>query len=267
MFENFFTNIGSENLTLFQQLMILFPLIFLAGFIDAIAGGGGLISLPAYYLAGLPPHYALGSNKMSSSVGILFSTSMYIRGGHVYKKIILISVIGALFGSWVGARCALLLDEKVLLWFMVVLIPIITVFVIFKRDLFAEKERNITATKEQILVACIALVIGWYDGFFGPGAGMFLVFSFVGLLHLNPVTANGNAKIVNLCSNVAALVTFATSGKVLFMLALPCAVFSIAGNLLGARLAIKKGVRIIKPVMIVVILLLLLTIVRNLFTE
>ena len=264
MFENFFANIGTENLTLIQQLLIVCPLIFLAGFIDSIAGGGGLISLPAYYMAGLPPHYALGSNKMSSSVGIVFSTSMYVRGDHVYKKIILVSVVGALFGSWIGARCALMLDEEVLLWIMVILVPIITLFIVLKRDLFTAKERNIPVIKEQIIVAAISLIIGWYDGFFGPGAGMFLVFSFIGFLHLNPVTANGNAKIVNLCSNVAALVTFATGGKVLFALALPCAVFSIAGNMLGARLAIKKGAKIIKPIMLVVILLLLLTIVRNL---
>jgi uncharacterized membrane protein YfcA len=192
---------------------------------------------------------------------------MYVRGGHVYKKIILVSVIGALFGSWIGARFALFLDEVVLLWVMVVLIPIITAFVIFKRDLFTEKERNLSATKEQIMVAVIAFAIGWYDGFFGPGAGMFLVLSFIIFLKINPVAANGNAKIVNLCSNIAALVTFAMNGKVLFVLALPCAMFSIAGNLLGARLAIKKGVKIIKPVMLVIVLLLLLTIVRTLFID
>ena len=96
---------------------------------------------------------------------------------------------------------------------------------------------------------------------------MFLVFSFIGILHLTPVTANGNAKIVNLCSNIAAVVTFAFHGKVLFALALPCAAFSIAGNIIGTRLAIKKGAKIIKPVMLVVILLLLFTIVRNLFID
>jgi len=97
-----------------HQLLVACPLIFLAAFADSVAGGGGLISLPAYYMAGLPPHLALGTNKMSSSIGTVFSTAAYMRGGFVYKRIIPVSVAGALLGAWIGARCALLLDEQFL---------------------------------------------------------------------------------------------------------------------------------------------------------
>jgi uncharacterized membrane protein YfcA len=246
------------------QLLIVCPLIFFAGFVDAIAGGGGLISLPAYYFVGLPSHLALGTNKMSSSVGILFSTATYLHRGFVYKKIIVVSVAGALLGSWIGASCALLLDERFLRWLMVALVPVLAFYVVVKKDFFVPEKIDISTQKEQITAAVIALIIGWYDGFFGPGAGMFLMLAFVGVLRLNPVTANGNAKVVNLCSNIAAVTTFAAHGSVLYILALPCAVFSIIGNLLGAKLAIKKGVKIIKPVMLIVVMILLITIVRDL---
>ena len=251
-------------MSVIHQLLIACPLVFLAGFVDAVAGGGGLISLPAYYMAGLPPHLALGTNKMSSSVGTIFSTTTYLRGGFVYKRIIPVSVAGALLGSWIGARNALLLDEQILRWVLVVLVPALAVFTMLKKDLFAPMKRNMPVIKEQIITAAIALTIGWYDGFFGPGAGIFLLLAFVRFLFLDPVTANGNAKVVNLCSNIAAMVTFAANAKVLYVLALPCAAFSILGNLLGARLTIKNGAKIIRPVMLVVVFLLLITIVRDL---
>ena len=247
-----------------HQLLIACPLVFLAGFVDAIVGGGGLISLPAYYMAGLPPHLALGTNKMSSSIGTVFATATYMRGGFVYKRIIPVSIAGALLGSWIGARCALLLDEQILRWILVVIMPVFAVYIVLKKDLLAPSERNMSLIKEQIITAVIALTIGWYDGFFGPGTGIFLMLAFVGILHLNPVSASGNTKVVNLCSNIAALITFAAGGKVLYVLALPCAAFSILGNLLGARLAIKNGAKIIRPVLLVAVFLLLITIIKDL---
>ncbi|MCL1819342.1 MAG: TSUP family transporter [Oscillospiraceae bacterium] len=249
---------------LYQQLLIACPLVFLAGFVDAVAGGGGLISLPAYYMAGLPPHLALGTNKMSSSIGTVFSTATYFRGGFVYKRIIPVSVAGALIGSWIGAQCALLLNEQFLRWLMVALVPALAIFTVFKKGLFTPEERNMPQVKEQIITAVAALSIGWYDGFFGPGTGMFLILAFVGILKLNPVTASGNAKVINLCSNIAAVAAFAAGGKVFYALALPCAAFSIFGNLLGARLTIKNGAKIIKPVMLVVVFILLITIIKDL---
>ena len=238
--------------------------MFLAGFVDSIAGGGGLISLPAYYMAGLPPHLALGTNKLSSSIGTVFSTATYIHGGYIYKRIVIVSVAGALIGSWFGSRSALLLDEQFLRWVMVALVPAIAVFTALKKDLFTPEEKEPDKIKEQVITVSIALTIGWYDGFFGPGTGMFLMLAFVGVLRLNPITASGNAKLVNLCSNISALASFAISGMVLYRLALPCAAFSLCGNLLGARLTIKNGVKIIKPVMLIVVLILLVTIIKDL---
>ena len=247
-----------------HQLLIICPLVFLAGFIDSIAGGGGLISLPAYYMAGLPPHMALGTNKLSSSIGMVFSTGTYLHGGHVYKPLIPISVAGALIGSWIGARSVLLLDEQILRWIMVIAIPVVTLLIIFKKDLLAPEKRDISRMREQIIAAVVSLTVGWYDGFFGPGAGTFLMLAFIGILKLEAVTACGNTKVVNLCSNVAALAVFISAGTVNYRLALPGAVFAIMGNVLGAKLTVLKGVKLIKPVMLVVVLVLMITIVRDL---
>ena len=247
-----------------QQLLIACPLVFFAGFVDAVAGGGGLISLPAFYMAGLPPHVALGTNKLSSSIGITFSTGAYLRGGFVCKRLIPVSVAGALLGSWIGAECALLLDETVLRWIMVLVIPALAVITIMKKDLFSPGERKISAVREQLITVAIALVIGWYDGFFGPGAGIFLMLAFAGVLRLDAVTACGNSKVVNLCSNLAATAAFIAGGAVNYALAFPCAAFSIAGHMLGARLTIKNGAKLIRPVMLVVVGILLVTILRDL---
>ena len=248
----------------YQQLLIICPLIFLAGFIDSIAGGGGLISLPAYYMVGLPPHVALGTNKLSSSVGTVFSTATYLREGYVYKPLIPISIIGALTGSWIGARSVLLLDEQVLRWIMVIAIPVLVLIIIFKKDLLVTDEREFDKKKEQIIAAAVALSIGWYDGFFGPGTGTFLMLAFVGILKLDAVTACGNTKVVNLCSNIAALVVFIPAGNINYALALPGAAFAVIGNILGAKLTIKKGAKIIKPIMLIVVFILLLSIIRDL---
>jgi len=252
------------EMTYIQQLLILCPLIFLAGFIDSIAGGGGLVSLPAYFMAGLPPHYALGTNKASSCVGTFFSTGTYLREGYVYKALIPVSVAGALIGSWIGAKSVLLLDEQILRWIMVIAIPVLVLIIIFKKDLLSPESRDMSKTKEQIITAVLSLSIGWYDGFFGPGTGTFLMLAFVGILQLDAVTACGNTKVVNLCSNISAVVVFAINGTINYAIALPCAVFSILGNILGAKLTIKNGAKIIKPVMLIVVAILLATIVNDL---
>jgi len=244
--------------------MIVCPLVFLAGFIDSIAGGGGLISLPAYYMTGLPPHIALGTNKLSSSIGLVFSTGTYLREGYVYKPLIPVSIAGALIGSWLGARSVLLLDELILRWIIVIAIPILALIIIFKKDLLSPETREFDRVKEQVIAAAVALAIGWYDGFFGPGAGTFLLLAFIGLLKLETVTACGNTKIVNFCSNIAALTVFIMAGTVNYILALPGAVFAILGNIIGARLTVKKGAKLIKPVMLIVVLILMITIIRDL---
>lgn len=245
---------------------ILFPLIFLAGFVDSIAGGGGLISLPAYLFIGVPSHYALGTNKLSSTIGTVFSTLRYAKGRAIVYSVGIPSVLGALIGSYTGAKIALFLSTELLKIVLTFLIPIAALFVLFGRT--KEKEQNNTARlsklKTYLLSLFIGLTIGMYDGFFGPGTGTFLIILYVSLLNLTHVSASGTAKIVNLSSNVGALVTFIIGGKVIYSLGLPAALFGIAGNWIGSGLALKKGSKIIRPVMVGVLSLLFVKILSDL---
>lgn len=248
--------------------IILFPLIFLAGFVDSIAGGGGLISLPAYLFIGVPSHYALGTNKLSSTIGTVFSTLRYARGRTIVYSIGIPSVVGSLIGSYIGSRLALFLSDDVLKIVLTFLIPIAAVIVFLSRPRGnGEKkdEKVYTNAKTIIISALIGLAIGTYDGFFGPGTGTFLIIFYVSILSLDHVSASGTAKIVNLASNIGALATFIAGGKVFYSLGLPAALFGVAGNWLGSGVALKKGAKVIKPVMLAVLILLFIKIITDMF--
>lgn len=240
---------------------IVLPLIFLAGLIDAIAGGGGLISLPAYWSIGIPPHIALGTNKFSSCLGTIFSTARYLKAGMTDLPVAISSAILALVGSWLGAKTALIVSAAFLNYLLVFLIPGVAVITLIKKDIGrVNNSAQLKLGFRCLLGAFAGFAIGFYDGFFGPGTGTFLIIIFATLLKYDFIVANANTKLVNLSSNIAALITFATAGKILFAIAIPAALCGIAGNLLGSNLVIKKGNHLIRAVFIAVMLLLLIRI-------
>ena len=244
-----------------QTFLIVCPLVFLAGLVDSVAGGGGLISLPAYLIAGLPPHLATATNKCSSTFGTILTTVRYLKHGHVHIRSAVLSVFFSLFGSWLGAQLNMVLPEQYLYWFLMASLPIIAVFLVFKRDFGSENHMDLLSDKA-LLVRCalIALVIGVYDGFFGPATGTFLVLGLTGLCHFDLLTASGNAKVMNLASNVAAFVTFAVGGNILWSVGIPAAIFGIAGQYVGSGLALKQGAKVIRPMFLVVMVMLLGTV-------
>lgn len=247
-----------------QTYLIVLPLIFLAGWIDSIAGGGGLISVPAYMAAGLPPHYVLGNNKFSSSIGTLFSAIRYYKKGMMDLRIALISAGAALIGSFLGTSAVLLLNPEFLRYVLLILIPSITVFTLFKKNMGMENHAYAVGLTRKIITAlCWSFAIGFYDGFFGPGTGAFLILMFTLALKYDYATANANTKVVNLSSNIAAVITFLIHGKVFFMLGIPTAVFSIAGNAVGSRMVIKNGNKVIRPVFIGVLIILFIKIIYD----
>ncbi len=247
-----------------NQLLIICPLVFLGGLIDSVAGGGGLITVPAYLVAGVPPHMALASNKCSSTFGTMVASVRFFLHGKADLKVAGVSVVFALIGSALGTKAVLLLNPAYIKPLLIVIIPIIAILVLVKKNFGQEnKVGELGKKKTYFLSALAGFVIGFYDGFFGPGTGTFLVLIYAGLLKYDLITATGNAKFVNLASNLASLVVFIINGKVLFALALPAAVFGIAGNYIGAGLAIKKGAKIIKPMFIVALLLLLSTMIKE----
>lgn len=250
------------------DLAIVLPFIFIAGLIDSIAGGGGLISLPAYWSIGIPPHTALGTNKFSSCCGTVFSTARYFHAGMIDVPVAVWSAVAALLGSWLGARVALFVSAVFLNYLLVVLIPSLTVLTLVRKDIgLRDHSANLKLGYRIALGICAGLVIGFYDGFFGPGTGTFLIMIYALLLKYDFVVANANTKVVNLASNVAAVVTFAVAGKVLYSIAVPGALCGIAGNLLGSRMVVKKGNKLIRAIFILALLLLLGRIGYNLLTR
>lgn len=244
-----------------QALWIVGPLVFLAGFIDSIAGGGGLIALPAYLFAGIPVHIAMGTNKLSSSLGTATATATFFFHKKIWIRLALFASAFALVGSAIGSKIALLLDASFLKLVLIIVLPVMALIVLRNR-------KEVTYTqKDHVpwgMVGLITFFVGMYDGFLGPGTGSLLIFGFVSFIGMSYTQASANAKVVNLASGVAALVTFALSGQVDFALGLAAAAFSITGNMAGSLLAIRFGKKIIRPILILVFAVLMLKLALDL---
>jgi len=246
------------------EIVALVAVVGLAGFGDAIAGGGGLISLPAYFAVGLPPHVALATNKFSSCCGTLVAVVRFWRAGKVHLPTGLSATAGALAGSACGTRVALLLSPEAVHTVLLVLVPCVAVVFLARAKLFPERAAGDVEVRHALAkAALVGLTVGFYDGFFGPGTGTFLGIAFHFALRMDLVSASGNARLTNLASNAGSLTVFLLNGRVLFPLALMTAAGGIAGNLLGSQLAVRKGDRVIRPLMVVMLVLLLGYIVKQ----
>lgn len=237
------------------SFLFICPLTFLAGLVDSIAGGGGLISLPAFLFAGLPMHSAIATNKLSSTIGTTVSTVRYCKNGYYDKKLAAPGIVCALLGSVIGAKIVLLVDDTYLRWMMIVVLPIVAVTVLMDKN-HSEKEPTLSLKVRVAIVAVAGLIIGIYDGFYGPGTGTFLLLALTKLAQMDIRTASGNVKLINLSSNFAALFTFLFSGYVNIVLGLAGALFCLIGHYMGAGLVMKNGSRIVRPIILVVLMLL-----------
>lgn len=242
-----------------KQLLIVCPLIFTAGFVDSVAGGGGIISIPAYMLAGLPAQLAAGTNKITSGCGAVISSVKYVRSGKFRLRTVLFAVVGALAGSAAGASLAAALSEAVFKTILLIALPAVAVFLALKRDFGAEKQKEaeeqdvLPQKKRDLISLLIGLVLGCYDGLVGPGTGTFMIMAFTAFLAMDLVTAAGCSRITNLTANAAAAVVWALNGFVVWRLVLPAAVCSIAGNYLGARYAIRGGSKRVRIMIFIVL--------------
>lgn len=236
--------------------LIVCPLALLAGFIDSIAGGGGLISLPAYYMAGLPPALASGTNKLSAMMGTSLATASYARAGKLDLKVGIPAAIGALVCSALGAILMTSLPANVVRVMVLGCIPVAAAFTLRGHKRTAEpKVRTPEATRW--IALAIGCGIGFYDGLIGPGTGTFLILLFLQVFAMEEVLASGTAKLVNLASNVAALASLIITGDVLFLLGIPAGLCSMLGAALGSRLTIRRGGKFVRGMMLVVLGLLL----------
>ena len=256
---------GTGDLTLKMALIVAVG-VFLASFTDAIAGGGGIISVPTYLLAGLPAHYALGTNKLSAGLGSIASTGRFIKSGYVDWKLGVPSIVLALIGAHFGTSLQLMIEEKYLQYLLLIVLPVVAFVVLRQREL--PEEKGLIEPKRQMAIVCAAsLIVGAYDGFYGPGTGTFLLLIFCNLAKMDVRTAGGNVKLVNLASNMGALFTSLMSGKVFLALGLIGTVTSFLGHYIGSGLAIKNGSKIVKPTVVIVLVLLAIKVIQGLITR
>ena len=246
-----------------KMLAIVIVGVFLASVVDGVAGGGGIISVPTYFLAGLPAHLALGTNKLSSGIGTAVSAARFIRGGYVDWKLAVPSIALALYGAHLGTRLQLALDETYLKWLLLIVLPLVA-FVVLRQKKLPEERGELPPGRRAAIVWAASLVVGAYDGFYGPGTGTFLILIYCQLGKLDLRTASGNVKLVNLASNVGALATSLANGKVFIVLGLIGAVASVAGHYIGSGMAIKNGSKIVRPVILIVLALLAVKVITEL---
>lgn len=245
------------------QYLIICPMAGLAGFIDAVAGGGGLISLPAFMIAGLPVHLAIGTGKLSGTMGATVSTCRYAKAGYIPVKTTLCCVPAALIGSAIGARINLSISELYLKIIMLALLPLL--FFRLTQKSAIEKEYEPYDEKKTLkLSLLVALAVGMYDGFYGPGTGTFMILLFVTLAHHSLDKAQGISKALNLASTATALVIFLMNGKAIYSLGLAAGVCNIAGAYLGTRFYGSKGVKAVKPIMLTVLAIFFVKIITEL---
>lgn len=244
--------------------LIICPLVFLAGLLDSIAGGGGLISLPAYLFAGIPAMNAVATNKLSSSCGTVISNIRYIKNKSIDLFMILPTVPAAILGSSIGAQLILKIDESIIKYMLLIVLPVVAFIVLFKKNALETSSYPAISRKKQLVIAAAAsFVIGMYDGFYGPGTGTFLVLILTGLAKMDIKKATGNTKCINLASNIAALTTFLLHGKVIVLLGIPAALFSILGNYIGSGLVLKNGTKIVKPIIVIVLCMLFIKVISE----
>ncbi len=239
-------------------LLFLMAAAFFAGLIDSMAGGGGLISIPALMVAGIPPHLALGTNKFMSSTGTSVAFFTYARNKMVVWRVAGIGIAFSLAGSALGAKTALHLNNEVLGKVILFLLPVAALLTFMPPRRHNPRE-NMDSACLYLLTPLVCLGIGFYDGFFGPGTGSFMLMALNMALGLGLVQASGTAKAFNLASNLSSLAVFLLSGKVLFMAALPMAGANIAGNFIGARLALRYGAALIRKALLLSLALLFAT--------
>lgn len=231
-----------------EIIAFLMAVAFVAGFIDAMAGGGGLLTLPALMAAGVPPVAAVATNKLQSTFGTGGAFLAFALKGHIDFRRFALPALGVFVGSALGAFALQRIDPGFLAAFIPLLLVAIAVYFLFSPRM-SEEDRHSRLGPLSLLT--VLALIGFYDGFFGPGTGSFLITALVALGGFGLVRAIAHTKMLNFASNLAGLAVMAVGGKVLWLAGLAMAVASIAGNQAGAYLAMRFGGRGVRPLLVV----------------
>ncbi len=245
-----------------MELASLCGFAALAGFVDAIVGGGGLIQLPALLLL-LPPSLAVnlpavfGTNKMSSVCGSGMAVWQYSRALPLRWGALLPAAAAAFALSFLGARTVALIRPEILRPLILVMLAAVAAWTFWKKDLGKLHSPKLAPDRERLCAVLVGTVIGFYDGFFGPGTGSFLIFAFIGLLGFDFLNASASAKVINLATNLGALACFISAGQIYWEYALPMGACNLLGAFAGARLAMLKGNRFVRGIFLAIVSVLL----------
>lgn len=237
-----------EDISL-EILLFIMAAGFIAAFIDSVVGGGGLISIPALMLTGMPMVQVLGTNKVGASMGALSSVVSFIRSGKVDFGVMKYLFPLGFLGSACGVYVVQLIPSDFLKPMVVVMLILVTIYSLFRKDWGKTATYAGMSKKKAILSGIVAIGMGFYDGFFGPGAGSFMLFGFL-CIGFEFVGAAANARALNFASNIAGAISFAYIGVVNYYYAIPMGIAMICGALLGTKMAITKGASYVRPLFI-----------------
>ena len=237
---------------------------FVAGFIDSIAGGGGLITIPALLLSGLPPQLALGTNKVGCCLGTGVAMLNFARSNLILWRLALLGVGFSLVGAGIGTELALYISPDLLGKVLVLLLPFAMLATLMPKK--EQKNPPLTSGRRYWILAPLCfLIVGIYDGFFGPGTGSFLILALHWVLRISLLEASATSKVMNFASNLGAMFLFIWNGAVIWSVGLPMMAANIAGNWLGSRLAIKVGTEAVRRFLWISLSLLLATLIWRFF--
>lgn len=251
------------------DVLVLCVFAFFGGLVDAVAGGGGLILVPALFAVypSAPPALLLGTNKLSSIAGTTFATLRYAWSVPIRWRTILPAALFACGGGLAGAKSVTLVEPAVLRPLVLAMLGAVAIYTLTRRNIGSAPVRQVRLEIEGPGVAALAAVVGFYDGFFGPGAGSFLLFGLVRLFGYDFLGAAAATKVLNLATNFGALMLFIATDNVLYAVGLPMAASSVVGGLLGAQLAVRQGNRFIRRMFLVVVLALIGKLIFDLLVQ
>jgi uncharacterized protein len=233
----------------------LLALAFFAGLVDSVIGGGGLIQVPALlvFLPTAPVATIFGTNKIVSLAGTSVALAKISRAVSIPWRTVLPAALVAAVFAFLGARAVTLIDPKLLKPIILMLLVAVAIYTFMHKDFGALHQPKFAQSHERLIAVIVGALLGFYEGFFGPGTGSFLIFAFVGLLGFNFLTASASAKVVNITTNIAATAWFAWSGNIIYKLAIPMAIANVAGAWVGAHLAVNRGSRFLRVFFLCVI--------------
>ncbi|MGN6402644.1 MAG: sulfite exporter TauE/SafE family protein [Flavisolibacter sp.] len=253
----------------YEIILLLCLVAFCAGFVDAIVGGGGLIQTPAalVILPAYPVASVIGSLKIPSFSGTSLATIQYLKKVRLNWQLVMVTCTIAFFASFAGSQLLTIVSNSFMKPVLLVVLTAVAIYTFTKKDFGQHQEKDHSPKKELSYAIVISLVLGFYDGFIGPGAGSFLILAFVSLLGLDFLHASAHAKLVNLATNLGSITLFLIKGKIMWMVALPMAVSNGIGGAIGANLAIAKGNKFIRVFFLFIVIAMLLRFMYDIFVK